>query len=59
MVKLEQHISSDDMHLISNEEELSDVNSFYTCCRSGLPNRECMHEEVRDRYNKENWNYYK
>jgi hypothetical protein len=59
MVKLEEHISSDDMHLISNEEELSDVNSFYTCCRNGLPDRECMHEEVRDRYNKENWDYYK
>jgi hypothetical protein len=58
MVKLEQYISSDDIHLISKEEELSDVNTFYTCCRSGLPDRECMHEEVRDRYEKENWSYY-
>lgn len=58
MVKLEQYISPLDIRLISNKEELSDVNSFYTCCRNGLPNRECMHEEVRDRYNKENWNYY-
>jgi hypothetical protein len=58
MVKLEQYVSSEDIHLISTEEELSDVNSFYTCCRSGLPDRECMHFEVRDRYNKENWKYY-
>lgn len=46
------------IHIISAKEELSDVNSFYTCCRSGLPQRECVHDEVRDRYNKENWKYY-
>ena len=51
-------ISDDFIHIISKEEELSDVNSFYTCCRSGLPRRECLHPEVAERYVRDNWKYY-
>lgn len=29
-----------DIHFISDVHEISDVNSFYTCCRSGLPENE-------------------
>jgi hypothetical protein len=58
LLKLQQYVSLNDMHMISVHEELSDVNSFYTCCRSGLPIRDCMHEEVRDRYNTEKWSYH-
>jgi hypothetical protein len=50
-------ISEDFIHIISTKEELSDVNSFYTCCRSGLPKRDYIHPEVADRYVKENWSY--
>jgi hypothetical protein len=58
-VKLKQYVSENDMHMISDVEEISDVNSFYTCCRSGLPKRDCMHPEVEERYANENWSYYK
>lgn len=58
MVKLLEHISPGEINLISDVEELSDVNSFYTCCRNGLPKRDCIHSEVEERYKKENWKYY-
>lgn len=52
--KLTQYVDKDDIHFISNEHEISDVNSFYTCCRSGLPETEerfnHTHPEVRKRF---------
>lgn len=59
MFNLKKYISKKRIHMISDVEELSDVNSFYTCCRSGLPERDCMHIEVKERYQQENWKYYK
>ena len=58
MFNLKKYISEEEIHIISDVEELSDVNSFYTCCRSGLPKRNCMNKEVEERYEKENWRYY-
>lgn len=57
MFNLKKYVSEKRIHMISDVEELSDVNSFYTCCRSGLPKRDCMHIEVEQRYKDENWNF--
>lgn len=38
--KLVQYVPESEFRFISNEPEISDVNSFYTCCRSGLPEDE-------------------
>jgi hypothetical protein len=59
MVKLRQYVTDNDIHMISTDEELSDVNSFYTCCRSGLPYRDCIHNDVLNLYLKNNWSFYK
>jgi hypothetical protein len=51
--KLIGHINKDDIHFISNIQEISDVNSYYTCCRSGLPTSgrgAHIHPEVRKKY---------
>ena len=58
MVKLSQYVPESEIRFISETEELSDVNTFFTCCRSGLPNRGCMHPEVRERYNQEGWSFH-
>jgi hypothetical protein len=59
-IKLKEEGKIDDsfIHFISTKEELSDVNSYYTCCRSGLPKRDCLHPEVADRYVRDNWKYH-
>jgi hypothetical protein len=52
-VKLKEYLPVDKMHTISDTHELSDVNSYYTCCRSGLPTSgrgENIHPEVRERF---------
>jgi len=46
-------IISTDIHFISNTPEISDVNSYYTCCRSGLPEdgrNGYIHPAVRERF---------
>lgn len=37
---LELYIPREEFHFISNDHEISDINSYYTCCRSGLPENE-------------------
>jgi len=53
LVYLEKYLSMDDIHVILDEENLSDMNKYYTLCRSEL-RKECrgeyMHEEVRARF---------
>ena len=50
-------IGEENMRLISETPEISDVNSFYTCCRSGLPVGEDrmkhIHPKVKERFNDE------
>lgn len=47
-------IHIDNMRLISTKPEISDINSFYTCCRSGLPEgherMNHLHPEVKERF---------
>lgn len=53
-VKLSKYLRKDQMHFISDVHETSDVNSFYTCCRNGLPEDGrggFIHPEVRERFN--------
>lgn len=48
---LKKHVSQDEIHFISDEHALSDVNIFYTICRNGLQDRGgCLHPEVYERY---------
>lgn len=53
-IKLANYISTDNFHFISQEQEISDINSFYTCCRSGLPIGEermkHLHPSVKERF---------
>lgn len=56
--KLIPYIGEEQTHFISEVQEISDVNSYYTCCRSDLPRRDCMNEEVKQRHLTENWSYY-
>jgi hypothetical protein len=53
--KLDNYLDRSNFHLISREPEISDVNSFYTCCREGLPamSEERMkhcHPEVAEKF---------
>ena len=51
--KLSNYISIENMNFISPDIEVSDVNSFYTCCRAGLPldgRGGHIHPEVKERY---------
>lgn len=52
--KLETYVDPENFHFISNEAEISDVNSFYTCCRNGLPIGEermvHLHTEVKEKF---------
>jgi hypothetical protein len=51
--KLMNYIQLEQMNIISPEIEVSDVNSFYTCCRRGLPldgRGGHIHPEVKERY---------
>lgn len=52
--KLIQYIDSSEIHLISQEEQFSDVNSFYTLCRTNLPSDRnyTINEEVFERFYK-------
>lgn len=54
MTKLKQYISPEEMHIISNTHELSDINTYYSCCRSQLPITEergkLIHPEVQERF---------
>lgn len=45
MVKLKNHIDESQIHFISNKEELSDVNSFYTLCREELFSSDYLYDE--------------
>lgn len=47
---LSHHLSGDDIHFVSEVHALSDVNIFYSLCRSHLPDRPCLHPEVRERF---------
>jgi hypothetical protein len=52
--KLTQYVSPNDIHFISETHELSDINSYYTCCRTLLPIGEermkYLHPSVKERY---------
>lgn len=51
-VLLQSHyLSTDEIHFASELHALSDVNIFYSVCRSQLPDRPCLHPEVRERFN--------
>lgn len=53
MTKLANYLPRDRMHIISKTPEISDVNSFYTCCRNGLPEDGRgghIHPEVKERF---------
>ena len=52
-LRLNQYIPENYMHFISDVHEISDVNSYYTCCRSGLPEDGrggFIHPEVKERF---------
>ena len=54
MDKLAEYMPTNRMNILSKTEEISDVNSFYTCCRSGLPEDGRgghIHPEVKERFN--------
>jgi len=51
--KLSKYVRDDRINFISDTHEISDVNSYYTCCRSGLPEDGrggFIHPEVKDRF---------
>jgi len=51
--KLTQYIPESEMHFISDVHEISDVNSYYTCCRDHLPldgRGGQIHPEVKERF---------
>ena len=54
MRKLPTYMNLHNMHIISPVHETSDVNSYYTCCREGLPIGEDRmkhcHPEVAERF---------
>jgi hypothetical protein len=54
--RLSQYLKSEDYNFVSMDEELSDINTFYTLCRGGHhldhPDFSCMHNEVFERYYK-------
>jgi hypothetical protein len=53
--KLIEYISEEDIHFISETHEFSDVNSFYTLCRTDLPSDGRgigIHPEVLERFYK-------
>jgi hypothetical protein len=52
--KLIQYIDPSEIHLISQEEQFSDVNSYYTLCRTNLPSdrNHKINEEVFERFYK-------
>lgn len=53
--KLMKYVPPEQINFISDVHENSDVNSYYTCCRSGLPTTgrgEHIHPEVAERFYK-------
>lgn len=51
--KILQYIKPEQINFISDKEEYSDVNSFYSICRTELPNRnELLNNEVMERFYK-------
>jgi hypothetical protein len=49
--KLLQYVPEQDIHIVSNVEQFSDVNEFYTICKHELPDRGYLpHPEVVERY---------
>jgi hypothetical protein len=51
--KLRRYLPGEEFHFISETPEISDVNSWYTCCRSGLPEDGRgghIHPEVKERF---------
>lgn len=44
---LTSYVSPEDVHFVSDVHALSDVNIFYSICRNDLPDRPCLHPEVR------------
>jgi hypothetical protein len=48
--KLILRIGKDAFHFISNNPESSDVSSYYTLCRDGIPINSLMHPEVVKRF---------
>jgi hypothetical protein len=53
---LELYIPREEFHFISNVHEISDINSYYTCCRSGLPENEERMKHINSRV-KERFGY--
>jgi hypothetical protein len=48
--KLLLKIGNENIHFISNIPEPSDVSSYYTLCRDGIPTSQLMHTEVIKRF---------
>ena len=50
-IKLSEVIDTDSIHIISEDEQLSDVNSFFTICKEELGNnRPGIHPEVIEKF---------
>ena len=50
-IKLSEVLNPQDIHIISDTEELSTVNSFYTICKKELGSRtQGIHPEVIERF---------
>jgi hypothetical protein len=45
-------IGENNLNIMSNEEEFSDVNSFYSLCRPGLDKLHLLNPEVKERFYK-------
>lgn len=59
-IPLTKYISEENFHFISDVPEISDVNSYYTCCRSGLPENEArikhINSAVKERFSYGSYN---
>lgn len=47
---LRDYVGDNSIHFVSDIHALSNVNVFYSLCRRGLPDRPCLHPEVRERW---------
>lgn len=42
----------EEMNFISKDNEISNVNTFYTLCRPDVPQHPCFHPDVKEKYGK-------
>jgi hypothetical protein len=50
MNMLLKSVSMENIHMMSMEPQISNVNKFYTLCRPNVPEHPCKHPDVRAKY---------